>query len=58
MSKPLRIGTLGAAGITPAALMAPAVENENVEVVAVAARDRSRADAFAARHSIPTVYDT
>ncbi len=58
MSKTLRIGTLGAAGITPAALTSPAIENEDVEVAAVAARDRARADAFAQRHSIPTVYDT
>ena len=58
MSKPLRIGTLAAAGITPAALIEPAKENDHVEVIAVAARNRSRAEAFAERHNIPTVYDT
>ncbi|MXW54716.1 MAG: Gfo/Idh/MocA family oxidoreductase [Gammaproteobacteria bacterium] len=58
MSETLRIGTLGAAGITPAALMAPASENEDVEVIAVAARDKSRANAFAQRFDIPTVHDT
>ncbi|MCY3884470.1 MAG: Gfo/Idh/MocA family oxidoreductase [Gammaproteobacteria bacterium] len=58
MSEILRIGTLGAAGITPAALMAPASENNDVEVSAVAARENSRATAFAQRFDIPNVYDT
>lgn len=58
MPEPLRIGTLGAAGITPAALMAPASENSEVEVVAVAARDKSRANAFAQRFGIPNVCDS
>ena len=57
MPEPLRIGTLGAAGITPAALMEPAKENDNVVVAAVAARDRDRAERFAERHHIQTVYD-
>ena len=57
MLEPLRIGTLGAAGITPAALMEPAKENDNVTVVAVAARDRDRAEQFAERHDIQYVYD-
>ncbi|HIC33441.1 MAG TPA: Gfo/Idh/MocA family oxidoreductase, partial [Gammaproteobacteria bacterium] len=57
MSEPLRIGTLGAAGITPAALMEPAKENDDVTVVAVAARDRDRAEQFAERHHIQSVYD-
>ena len=57
MPEPLRIGTLGAAGITPAALMEPADENDNVVVAAVAARDRDRAERFAKRHHIETVYD-
>ena len=55
-SSPLRIGTLGAATITPAALIKPARTNDRVEVGAVAARDRPRADAFAAKHSIPVVH--
>ena len=58
MTNPLRFGTLGAAGITPQALMMPAAENENVEVNAVAARDRSRADEFAKRFGIARVYDS
>ncbi len=57
MREPLRIGTLGAAGITPAALMEPAKEIDSVVVAAVAARDRNRAEQFAERHHIPLVYD-
>ena len=58
MTDPLRIGTLGAARITPSALIDPAAENDDVVVAAVAARDRSRAEAFAEEHGIETVYDT
>ena len=54
----LRIGTLGAAAITPGALISPAAENEDVVVAAVAARDRGRAEAFAQKHGIETVYDS
>jgi predicted dehydrogenase len=54
----LRIGTLGAALITPAALIRPARKVPDVEVVGVAARDAKRAHAFARRHSIPHVYDS
>jgi predicted dehydrogenase len=45
---PVRIGILGAARITPTALIKPARKNDEVVVVAVAARDLSRAQAFAA----------
>jgi len=55
---PLRIGVLGAARITPAALVRPARRVEGVELVAVAARDPARARAFAATHAIPRVVDT
>lgn len=58
MTNPLRIGTLGAAQIAPNALTIPAQENQDVVVGAVAARDRSRAEAFAQRWGIETVYDT
>ena len=54
----IRIGTLGAARITPPALIKPAREVDGVEVVAVAARDPERARAFATKHSIPRVVDT
>lgn len=53
--KPLRIGVLGAARITPPALIAPARSTEAAAVVAVAARDRDRAQAFAAAHEVPIV---
>ena len=54
----LRIGTLGAARITPSALIRPARAVEGVEVVAVAARDPERAKAFAAKRGIPKVHAT
>jgi len=54
--EPLRIGTLGAARITPTALIRPARRIPEVEVVAVAARDRERAETFARKHTIPTVH--
>jgi predicted dehydrogenase len=54
---PLRIGILGAARIAPQALINPAKENSEVVVAAVAARDASRARAFAAKHAIPRVHD-
>jgi predicted dehydrogenase len=54
----MRIGVLGAARIAPAALLKPAQAVEGVEVAAVAARDRGRAQAFAARHGVPAVHDS
>jgi predicted dehydrogenase len=56
--QPLRIATLGAAAITPAALTKPAASLPDVEVVAIAARDRGRAETFAAKHGIATVYES
>ncbi|MEB4211488.1 Gfo/Idh/MocA family oxidoreductase [Mycobacterium sp. 94-17] len=53
---PLRIGVLGAASIAPAALIRPAADNPEVVVAAVAARDVSRARAYAARHNIASVH--
>lgn len=53
---PLRIGVLGAARITPLSLIIPSKENDEVEVAAVAARDLSRAEAFAAKHGISRVF--
>jgi predicted dehydrogenase len=53
--RPLRIGTLGAARITPSALLSPAGPLPHVEVTAVAARAPERARAFAKRHGIPRV---
>jgi predicted dehydrogenase len=54
----LRIGTLGAARITPPALVRPARQVDGVEVTAVAARDRTRAAEFAEKHGIPRVHDS
>jgi predicted dehydrogenase len=53
----IRVGTLGAARIAPAAIVRPARQVPEVEVVAVAARDRDRAEKFAAKHGIPRVFD-
>lgn len=52
---PIRIGILGAARIAPAAVVSPARHTEGVEVTTIAARDRNRAEAFAARRHIPRV---
>jgi len=51
----LRIGILGAAKIAPTALVKPARRTGRAAVVAVAARDRTRAEAFARKHEIPRV---
>jgi predicted dehydrogenase len=57
-SAPLRVGILGAAGIAPKALIAPARSVDEVEIVAVAARDGARAAEYAAEHGIPRSYDS
>ena len=49
----LRIGILGAARIAPSALVKPARRTGRATVVAVAARDRTRAEEFARKHQIP-----
>ncbi|MDG4825862.1 Gfo/Idh/MocA family oxidoreductase [Asanoa sp. WMMD1127] len=54
----MRIGVLGAARIAPAALVRAAAVVGGVEVAAIAARDRGRAEAFARRHGIATVHDS
>jgi len=53
----LRIGTLGAARITPMALIWPARSTAGVSVTAVAARDKARAEKFARKHGIGKVHD-
>jgi len=52
----LRIGTLGAARITPMALLRPARHVPEARVVAVAARDAARAQQFAAKNGIQKVH--
>jgi predicted dehydrogenase len=54
----VRIGTLGAAAITPLALLRPARAVAEADVVAVAARDRARAEGFARKHAIPQVHES
>lgn len=57
MPSDLRIGTLGAARITPMSLLRPAGHTDGVSVTAVAARDRGRAERFARKHGIEKVHD-
>jgi len=52
----LRFGILGAARIAPAALIVPAASHADVIVTAVASRDQGKADAYAKKHDIPSVY--
>jgi predicted dehydrogenase len=54
----VQIGLLGAARIAPPALIKPAKANADVVVAAVAARDVSRAQAFAAKYDIARVHDS
>lgn len=58
MTAVLRIGVLGAARITPDALLKPAAANPEVVVSAVAARDFGRAHTFAVKHGIDRVHDS
>ncbi|MFJ5303443.1 Gfo/Idh/MocA family protein [Streptomyces sp. NPDC088350] len=55
--EPLRIGVLGAARITENSLIGPARMTGH-RIVAVAARDRSRAEAYAAAHRVERVADS
>ncbi len=52
----LRIGTLGSSRISQPALIEPSAHVAEVTVAAVAARDKSRAEAFSLRHGIPKAY--
>ncbi|WP_235882166.1 Gfo/Idh/MocA family protein [Streptomyces apricus] len=56
-AEPLRIGVLGAARIAELSLVGPARATGH-RLVAVAARDRSRAEAFAAEHDVERVLDS
>lgn len=55
MTQPLRVGILGAARIAERAVVTPARAN-GAQVVAVAARDLARAQAYAGQHGIPRAY--
>jgi len=54
----IRIGVLGAAAIVPEALTRPARSVPEAQIVAIAARDPKRAEAFARKHHIPRVHQT
>lgn len=54
----LRFGTLGAARITPGALVYPCMNEPRALITAMAARDRQRADQFAEAHHIARVFDS
>lgn len=56
--EPIRIGCLGAARIAPTALVKPCAATDGVVCAAVAARDPSRARAFATKHNIPKVHES
>jgi predicted dehydrogenase len=57
-STTVRFGVLGAARITPAALIRPAATHAEATVEVVGARDPSRAAAYAARHRVPRSTDS
>ncbi|KAF7370355.1 NAD(P)-binding protein [Mycena sanguinolenta] len=54
--KPLNFGCLGAAKITPGALIKPSYSHAEVNLYAVAARDAKRAEAFAKEHGFQKSY--
>src|SRR6266540_7194072 len=55
-SSPIRIGVLGAAAIVPMALTNPARSIPEASILAIAARDPKRAEAFARKHKIPRLH--
>jgi predicted dehydrogenase len=54
----IRFGVLGTAQITPAALVYPCMNEPLARISVIAARDRGKAEAFAAAHHIRTVCDS
>ena len=55
---PIRIGVLGAAAIVPNALTDPSRSVPEANILAIAARDPERAEAFARKHKILRVHQT
>lgn len=51
-----KLGVLGAARITPKAIVAPASVIPRVHIAGIAARDKTRATTFAKKHGIESVY--
>jgi predicted dehydrogenase len=54
----IKFGTLGAARITPLALVQPCKDEPKAGIHVVTARSRARADEFASEHDIPHVVNT
>ncbi|KAJ5116780.1 dimeric dihydrodiol dehydrogenase [Penicillium angulare] len=54
----IRFGLLGASNIAPIALIGPAISHSEVVIAGVAARDKTRAEAYAKKHNIPIVHST
>ncbi|KAI4128446.1 MAG: hypothetical protein LQ338_002719 [Usnochroma carphineum] len=57
-SDPIRLGLLGASKIAPIAVISAAKTHPEVIVVAVAARDKKRAAAYAKKYRIPIVHES
>lgn len=57
MNSPIRWGIISTAGIAEKSFIPALRETDRGELVAVASRTRDKADAFAAKHGIPTVFD-
>lgn len=57
MSGKVRWGIISTAGIAEKSFIPALRETDRGELVAVASRDRSKAEAFASKHNIPTVFD-
>ena len=53
----IRWGIISTAGIAQSAFIPALRQTQRGELVAVASRDRAKADAFAEKHDIPVVYD-
>jgi len=53
----IRIGVLGAAKVAEYALIPPVADNDGAIISAVASRSVERAQAYAKKHSIPTISD-
>ncbi|KAK2697043.1 hypothetical protein QWA68_005034, partial [Fusarium oxysporum] len=57
-TNPIKFGILGAANIAANALIAPAKSHPDVEIHAVAARQKDKAEAYAKKHNIPHAFDS
>ncbi|KAI7762408.1 hypothetical protein LZL87_006803 [Fusarium oxysporum] len=55
---PIKFGILGAANIAANALITPAKSHPDVEIHAVAARQKEKAEAYAKKHNIPHTFDS